>query len=317
MDDSTERIIESAVPPQSSGQRLDVYLSSRFSYMSRTAWQKEIGSGRVLVNGAAVLAAGRKVRSGDLVAYRAPDYTEPEIDPSFEIIYEDDFFTAVSKSGNLPVHPSGVFFRNTLVMLMESEYGAKFYPVHRLDRETSGAILFGRSAGAASLIQRDFRNFSRSYLTVVCGVPERSEFTVDVPIGPARCSLIRKKREAYEGAPEEARTDFRVVSSAAGFSLLEAFPVTGRMHQIRVHLRYAGLPIAGDKLYGEDETVYLDYVNSGPARSVIERAGFSRCALHSRTIEFIHPYTSAEIFIEAPLPADMRELISCRGLLLP
>lgn len=314
MADSEERIIESAVPPQSSGQRLDVYLSSRFSYMSRTAWQKEIGSGRVVVNGAAVFTAGRKVRAGDLVAYKAPDYTEPEIDPSCEIIYKDDFFIAVSKSGNLPVHPSGVFFRNTLVMLMESACGEKFYPVHRLDRETSGAILFGRSAEVASLIQRDFNNFSRSYFAVVRGMPERSEFTIDVPIGPARGSLIRKKREAYEGAPEEARTDFRVVSSADGFSLLEAFPVTGRMHQIRVHLWYAGFPIVGDKLYGEDETVYLDYVKSGPTGSVIERAGFSRCALHSRTIEFIHPYTGAEIFIEAPLPADMCELVSCRGL---
>ncbi|NTV83910.1 MAG: hypothetical protein HGA23_06365, partial [Bacteroidales bacterium] len=215
-------------------------------------------------------------------------------------------------SGNLPVHPSGVFFRNTLVMLMEAAYGAKFYPVHRLDRETSGAILFGRSAGAASLIQRDFRNFSRSYLAVVRGVPDRSEFTVDMPIGPAAGSLIRKKREAYEGAPEEARTDFRVVSSADGFSLLEAFPVTGRMHQIRVHLKYAGLPIAGDKLYGEDETVYLDYVNSGPTGSVIERAGFSRCALHSRTIEFIHPYTGAEIFIGQPDGAIEKGIITVR-----
>lgn len=191
---TADRIIGSAVPAGTGQQRLDLYLSSRFSYLSRTAWQKEIAEGRVLVNGVPVVVPGRKIRPGDMVVYAAGEYDEPEIDPRYQLIYEDNEFLAVNKSGNLPVHPSGVFFRNTLVMLLENDLGAKLFPVHRLDRETSGAILFGKSAEAASLMQKNFGTFEKSYRAVVRGVPVKKEFTVDVPIGQARESVIRKKR---------------------------------------------------------------------------------------------------------------------------
>ena len=309
-----DRIISSAVPVGAGQQRLDLYLSVRFNYLSRTSWQKEIIEGRVLVNGAAVVVPGRKVRPGDMIIYLAEKYEEPEIDPRYEIIFEDEHFIAVNKSGNLPVHPAGVFFRNTLVMLMESEFGEKFFPVHRLDRETSGAILFGRSASAASLMQKNFGNFLKSYRALVRGVPERNEFTVDVPIGQARSSIIRKKREAYPGAPEESCTNFRVISKFRDSAFIEAVPVTGRMHQIRVHLKYAGHPIIGDKLYGNDESIYLEYVEKGLADSVVERAGFARCALHSYSIGFVHPFTGRKIFLCARVPGDMEELARGLGL---
>lgn len=311
---TADRIIGSAVPAGTGQQRLDLYLSSRFSYLSRTAWQKEIGEGRVLVNGVPVVVPGKKIRPGDMVIYDAGEYEEPLIDPRYQLIYEDKEFLAVNKSGNLPVHPSGVFFRNTLVMLLENDLGSKFFPVHRLDRETSGAILFGKSAEAASMMQKNFGTFAKSYRAVVRGVPCKDEFTVDVPIGQARKSVIRKKREAYAGAPEDACTGFRVISSAGESALLEAVPVTGRMHQIRVHLKYAGHPIIGDKLYGEDESVYLDYVENGLTDSVVKRAGFGRCALHSYGIGFVHPFTGRDIKIRAALPDDMVNLIDVLGL---
>ncbi len=312
--ETAERIISSAVPAGTDQQRLDLYLSSRFNYMSRTSWQREIAEGRVVVNGLAVFVPGRKIKPGDMITYIASEYEEPEIDPRYRIIFEDEHFIAVNKSGNLPVHPSGVFFRNTLVMLLEKDLGAKFFPVHRLDRETSGAILFGKSSEAASMMQKNFGSFAKSYRAVVRGVPENAEFTVDVPIGQARVSAIRKKREAYAGAPEQSCTRFSVLSASVNSAFLEAVPVTGRMHQIRVHLKYAGCPIIGDKLYGEDETVYLDYVEHGLTESVIERAGFSRCALHSYGIGFVHPFTGRDIKIHALLPGDMEKLAGDLGL---
>lgn len=309
-----DRIISSAVPAAAPVQRLDIYLSARFNYMSRTSWQREIAAGRVIVNGAAVPVPGKKIRPGDIVSYMAEDYEEPEIDPGYSLIFEDELFVAVSKSGNIPVHPSGVFFRNTLVMLLEDDLGIKLFPVHRLDRETSGAILFGKTAEAASLVQKNFGSFAKSYRAVVRGVPAEREFTVDIPIGQARSSLIRKKREAYPGAPEESCTEFRLLSSSGENALIEAVPVTGRMHQIRVHLKYAGYPIIGDKLYGEDESVYLDYVEHGLTDSVISRAGFSRCALHSYSIGFTHPFSGMEISICAMLPDDIKHLAAGLGL---
>ena len=309
-----ERIIGSAVPAGIQAQRLDVYLSSRFNYLSRTAWQKEIVEGRVLVNNMPVPVPGRKIKPGDMVAYIAEKYAEPEIDPRYEVIFEDEYFIAVNKSGNIPVHPSGVFFRNTLVMLLEDDLGVKLFPVHRLDRETSGAILFGKSAEAASMMQKNFGSFAKSYRAVVRGVPEKEVFTVNVPIGQARASIIRKKREAYAGAADESCTEFRVLAASESSALLEAVPVTGRMHQIRVHLKYQGHPIIGDKLYGEDESIYLDYVGNGLTESVVTRAGFGRCALHSYSIGFVHPFTGMKVSIRALLPDDIGKLVTELGL---
>lgn len=313
---TSDRIIGSAVPAGTQQQRLDLYLSCRFSYMSRTSWQREICGGRVLVNGSPVIVPGRKIRAGDMVTYLARDYEEPEIDRSYRVIFEDNEFVAVSKSGNLPVHPSGIFFLNTLVMVLEEDLGVKLYPVHRLDRETSGAILFGKSAEAASAMQKNFGSFAKSYRAMVRGVPAEKNFIMDVPIGQACESLIRKKREAYPGAAEESYTMFRILSSSTDASLLEAVPVTGRMHQIRVHLKYAGYPIIGDKLYGPDESVYLEYVEKGLTDSVIRRAGFSRCALHAYSIGFVHPFNGRDVSIYAPLPDDMVKLAADLGLRL-
>lgn len=309
-----ERMIESAVPAEFTGARLDLYLSKRFNYLSRTAWQKEIEAGRVLINGSAILNVKKKVLEGDRVLYNPPSLAEPDVDFNYSVVFENENYIAVCKTGNLPVHPSGIFFRNTLVISLEERLGSKFYPVHRLDRETSGVILLGKSGEAASAVQKNFFGVSKEYLAVARGVAAE-RFTVDTPIGPARDSLIKKKREAYPGAPEEALTLFSRLSTSGDFSLLKAEPVTGRMHQIRVHLKFAGHPIVGDKMYSDDETVYLDYVNSGNSGDVVARAGFERCALHSSALTFSDPFEKRVIKVTADLPGDMNRLVSRLGLI--
>jgi RluA family pseudouridine synthase len=248
------------------------------------------------------------VNEGDRVLYNPPSFEEPEVNFNYSIVFENENYIVVNKTGNLPVHPSGIFFRNTLVISLEEKSGKKFYPVHRLDRETSGAILLGKNAEAASSVQTNFSNVSKEYIAVVRGVTEGS-FSVDVPIGPARNSLIKKKREAYPGADEAALTHFTRLSASGDYSLVKAVLVTGRMHQIRVHLKYAGHPILGDKMYSDDETIYLDYVESGLTEEVILRAGFPRCALHSSIITFYDNYEKREMQVAAPLPEDMRSLV--------
>jgi len=303
-----DRMIESPVPAGYEGLRLDLYLSKRFSYLSRTTWQREIGEGRVLLNGAVILNVKKRVLEGDMILYNPRSLEEPEVDFNYSIIFENDNYLAVSKTGNLPVHPSGIFFKNTLVISLEEKLGSKFYPVHRLDRETSGAILLSRSAEAASAVQRNFSGVSKEYTAVARGIfPER--LSVDTPIGAARNSLIKKKREAYPGAEEEALTRFSLLSSAGNFSLVRAVPVTGRMHQIRVHMKYAGHPILGDKMYSDDETIYIDYVKSGNSDDVVSRAGFQRCAVHSSLLVYHDPYENREIRIEAELAEDLKDLI--------
>lgn len=250
------------------------------------------------------------------IRYIAENVKEPEIDEDFSVIYEDENYIAVNKTGNLPVHPSGIFFNNTLVSILERLYKEKFFPIHRLDRETSGAILLGRSNEAASLVQRSFENVSKKYIAVVEGIIDEKSFTVDVPLGQARNSFIRKKREAFPGATERAVTEFAVISVSPdnGVSLVHAVPVTGRTHQIRAHLSYRGYPILGDKIYGRDEGIYLRYVQEGDSSELEKLAGFKRCALHSSGIRFYHPYSGRFIDITAPVTRDMEELICGKGL---
>ncbi len=312
--DRKERVIESSVTEEFSGLRLDRYLSMRFSYLSRTVWQREITSGRLKLNGSVILNVKKHIYTGDIIGYNAGEIVEPAVDPDFTVIFENDNYIAVNKTGNLPVHPSGIFFRNTLVMLLEERRGEKFYPVHRLDRETSGALLLGKNPSAASAVQSSFGKVGKEYIAIVRGGLTGGDFKVDLPIGPARNSLINKKREAYAGAEETALTAFSPVSTSGLFSVVRAFPVTGRMHQIRVHLKYAGYPVLGDKMYGDDEMIYLDYVKNGDSEQLRERAGFPRCALHSLSFSFHDPFEMRDIKITAEIPSDMASFISDNGL---
>ncbi len=304
-----ERIIESVVHEGYEGLRLDLYLSKRFSYMSRTSWQREITSGKLKLNGIVMLNVKKHIYAGDMIEYMAGEIIEPAVDTDYSVIFENENYLAVNKTGNLPVHPSGIFFHNTLVMLLEDKRGEKYFPVHRLDRETSGAILFGKNSAAASDVQKNFSKVGKEYVAIVRGELIEREFSVDTPIGPARNSLINKKREAYDGAEESALTKFAAGSSSESLSIVKAFPVTGRMHQIRVHLKYAGFPILGDKMYGDDETIYLDYVKTGESEKLTERAGFHRCALHSSSFTFFDPFEKREIKIDAVIPPDMNEVL--------
>lgn len=310
-----ERIMESLVNESYDGLRLDAYLSKRFSYMSRTSWQREISAGKLKLNGQITVNVKKHIYPGDMVEYIAGEILEPDIDSGYSVIFENENYLAVNKTGNLPVHPSGIFFRNTLVMLLEDHRGEKFYPVHRLDRETSGALLLGKNSAAASEVQKNFSKTGKEYISIVRGNVAEKDFTIDKPIGPARNSLINKKREAYNGAEESALTEFKLLSSSGAFSVVKAFPVTGRMHQIRVHLKYAGYPVLGDKMYGDDETIYLDYVKNGDSENLEERAGFQRCALHSRSFTFFDPFEKREIKICADLPCDMEMFIKNNNLI--
>jgi len=300
----SNRKMETSVSPEFSGLRLDLYLSRRFTYLSRNRWQALIKSGEVLLNGITAKYS-KKVSRGDEIIFSPPSNNEPEVDPSFQIVFEDEYYLGVSKSGNLPVHPSGAYFNNTLTEILEMKYGKKFYPMHRIDRETSGLVMLGKKSDYASKFQTGFDNVRKSYLAIVNGVTRNRDFTVDVPMGPDPKSRVRKKRMAHSTAAERACTRFELLGCDGERSLIRAFPVTGRTHQIRVHLEYLGIPIAGDLLYGGDETLFLKLVEEGDSLELRERAGFARCALHSESLSFEHPYTGEDVCVSAPVPDDM------------
>lgn len=293
-----------------SRMRIDRLLSQRYGYLSRSEWQKEISRGKVTCNGVVVTSHDRRVRAGDLLSYAGRDAAEPAVDRDYSVLYEDEFLLGINKPGNLPVHPAGIFYHNTLLSFLGARYPMKLHLLHRLDRETSGVVILAKDPQVASQVQKQFDSVGKKYIALVHGMPEHDEFMVDMPIDLDPVSGIEHKRAAFDGARQAACTEFSRLASFNGVSIVKAVPRTGRQHQIRVHLKHAGFPIVGDKLYGTDESLFPEFVKNGLTDDLLARLGFGRCALHSRSIRLDHPVLKKQIVIKAPLPEDMRRYIN-------
>ncbi len=187
--------------------------------------------------------------------------------------------------------------------------------VHRLDRETSGVILFGkgREAAAALAIQFENRQVRKSYLAVVHGSPAADRWLIDAPIGRDRTSPIRKAMTVTPDG-QEARTSIRVLRRGPDHALVLATPHTGRLHQIRVHLRHAGLPILGDKVYGLDPGLFLRFVGSTLSTEDRHRLLWGRQALHAWKVRFRHPGDGRILTVRAPVGGDWLRRARLLGL---
>jgi tRNA pseudouridine65 synthase len=206
--------------------------------------------------------------------------------PTLTVLYGDDRLSIVDKPSGLLVHRGWGTDAVVAMTLLRDQLGRVVYPVHRLDRGTSGALAFALDAEAARLLHALFEGglARKRYLALVRGVPPESG-VVDHPI-PNK-----------PGGPRvEARTAFRRLATVERFSLVEAQPLTGRLHQIRRHLKHLGHPLVGDVNYGRGE------IN----RLFRERYGLHRLALHARELSFAHPFTGAPLDVRAPLPEDLR-----------
>jgi 23S rRNA pseudouridine1911/1915/1917 synthase len=299
------------------GVRLDRYLARRFTYRSRTQWGRLVREGRLTVNGRAVRPS-RGLRAGDIIEYVPLRRVEPPVDAAVQILHADDAIVAVAKSGNLPVHPSGRYFHHTLLHLMLGAHPEweRLLIVHRLDRETSGVIIFGRTREAAARLARQFRErtVDKRYVALVEGLPSEDRFVIDLPLGRARESLIRKAVGVVPGGIQ-ARTAVQVLHRGEGWAWVEARPETGRLHQIRVHLKAVGLPILGDKVYGRSEGFFLKLVSDQPLTpEEVAQLGMARQALHAYRLTVRHPHTNAPLTFTAPLPPDLAAALAARGL---
>jgi len=308
---------ETRITSDEEGQRLDRFLAERFTYRSRTQWSQIIREGRIVLNGRKVRPS-RVLRDGDLIGYVPAPKPEPPIDRKIAILFVDDCLVAIAKTGNLPIHPSGGYFRHTLIHLLAEtypEYGS-LRVIHRLDRETSGVVVFGRDREVTNRIAGQFRSrqVEKRYLALVEGSAPEPHFRIDRPLGPARDSLIRKAVGVREdGAP--ACTEIRLLHQGDGWAWVEARPLTGRLHQIRVHLKSVGLPILGDKVYGRSERIFLKFV-AGEPLSEEEAAALAlpRQALHAYRLTIRHPASGKLFTLTAPLPSDLAGALRSRGL---
>lgn len=302
-------MITSIIPVLALPETVDRYLASRFTYFTQDQWQKEIEEGKISINDSVITEPAARIRGGEKLSYDGSSIVEPAVDDAITLLHEEAGWIAVNKTGNLPVHPSGRYFNHTLTAMLEERYGRKVYPVHRIDRETSGVVLLAFDGAGAHALARALAEGTKEYLALVHGNFPDEDLKIDLPLGRDTESKVKKKRRAWPGGDEKAVTRFRKVLSLRDISLVRCFPETGKLHQIRAHLQSVGFPIVGDKLYGRDETAFLTFVQHGLTDALRSRLILPRSALHAARLVFRHPQTHNAVKIRAPLPGMFTDLI--------
>ncbi|CAB4244297.1 Pseudouridylate synthase, 23S RNA-specific [Methylacidimicrobium sp. AP8] len=243
---------------------------------------------------------------------------EPPYPP--RVVLENEDFLVVDKPPFLLSHPTRRNDRpSVLGWLGKERGGAPFFLVNRLDRETSGLVLVGKNAAAASALGRlmEKRLIDKEYLAIVRGKLACEFLQIDAPLGylglSAENPVAIRQGVRPGGAP--AVTVIRALSSGAEVSLVRAYPKTGRLHQIRVHLASIGHPIIGDKIYGPDPHLFLRFAEQGWGPELAEHLGLPRHALHASRLRF--RWQGKEWEAAAPLPLDLRGFLDQRGIAVP
>lgn len=323
------------VGPALDGYRLDRFLKARIGRLSRTRIQTIIERGQVRCanSESAMCRPAVRVRAGQMLVLRRPAPEEPPVPMDYTVVHQDAGLLVLDKPAGLPVHPSARWHRHTLTSLMRQRLGSGhgWEMAHRLDRETSGLLVFGRgraaSAGAttrserapltAGVLKRAFarREIRKVYLAVVHGRLQ-GPLRIEQPLGLLPRSPIRVKMhpvpESAGGRP--ALTVIEPISHGtfkdAPISLVACRPLTGRQHQIRAHLALAGHAIVGDKIYGLAEERFLEVAEGGrPVEELEAELGLSRHALHAYALELAHPIDGQPVQLRAPWPADLAAII--------
>lgn len=305
--------------------RLDRVLVRRLADipgLSRTSLQGWIAAGRVRVNGAAVTRPAERLALGDEVEVSLPPQPAARPGPAAEelplsILYEDAWLLALSKPPGMVVHPTpghrGGTLLNALLWYLKDAAGeSRPGLVNRLDKGTSGVLLAAKSGEIHGRLTRVLRApaAAKEYLAVVYGTPRHDKGRIEHAL--LRDPADRKKMTTSRGAGREGRpsvTLYEILATAAGLTLLRCRLLTGRMHQIRVHLSAEGLPLVGDPLYGEPRWKGI----RDPALAAVCR-DFPRQALHAHRIALTHPVTREALDVTAPLPDDLRGLLAAAGL---
>ena len=285
------RKITYTVMPEDNCARIKSILRQKLGISAAVLTKLKKSDDGILLNGEAVYAT-KEVKEGDIIEINLADENSPNIVPTemkLDILYEDEDILAVNKPRNMPTHPSQNHHDDTLangVMHYFKNSGFTFRVITRLDKDTSGVVLMAKNKLSASGLSESMQNgeIQKEYLALCHGVPEAEKGEINAPIDRKEGSTIER---TVSETGKEAITKYETIEAKNGMSLVRVKPITGRTHQIRVHLSYIGCPIYGDDMYG----------------SSVKN---EKCRLHCRQITLKHPLTHEEMTIEAPIPDDMK-----------
>ncbi len=298
--------------------RLDAYLAARFPDYSRTFINRLIRSGWIEVNGSTVKPSYRPA-CGDRIVARVPAIDYSSVEPEnieLDIVYEDEWILVINKPYDMVVHPSRGHQSGTLVNAAAyhcnrlSDCGNRLRPgiVHRLDRDTTGVIIMVKDDSVHEAIAKQFekRSVEKEYVAVCNGTVELDSDIIEAPIGKHNSSS-EKMAVRYDRG-KAAGTIYRVQERLLNATVVQCFPISGRTHQIRVHMRHIGHPILCDPLYGQGGAIYESDL-TGAEHCPSEEPVIERQALHAAHIRLFHPALKKWVGFQAPLPEDMSRLI--------
>lgn len=285
------------------GLLLRDYLKNRLHFSRKLLSGLKFREDGILVNGRRVTVRF-KLSAGDVLALNTAD-EESENAPApvelpLDILYEDPDIVLPNKPFDMPTHPSHGHYGDTVGNALAFRYRSQssapyiFRPVNRLDRNTSGVLLIARNQLAAGRLNAALRRgeIRKTYLAVLVGELPSGEGVIDKPLHrTAESIIVREVCSPDAPDADPARTEYRVLASRGGYSLVEAHPITGRTHQLRVHFASLGHPILGDDLYGSPSPL------------------IPRQALHAYRLSFSHPADGHRMEVSAPLPADFDSVI--------
>jgi 23S rRNA pseudouridine1911/1915/1917 synthase len=295
------------VPPFAAGDRLDGFLQRHGGEpdRSRSEWQRLIGVDAVLLNGH-VTRPSERVLTGDRISIAAgavsrPAHLPPEDDVPFDVVYEDPAMIVVDKPAGVVVHPAPGNERGTLVNGLVARFPELRAPdgdlrpgiVHRLDRDTSGLLVIGRTLSAVADLQRQMQSrlTEKRYWLLVRGGIDEEEGVIDRPIGR---DPQNRQRMAIRADGRSAQTHFWVCERYTGWTYVEALLLTGRTHQLRIHFASIGHPVAGDATYGRGATLH----------------GLRRQFLHAHLLRLRSPHDGEEHTFEVALPTDLQAVLT-------